>query len=167
MALFFPHPIDLQIDLWRSGQVTVRAKGKDGKEEVESKHLRLPPDLANGMIPLVVKNIGPGAAKTTVSMLVATPKLRVVKLDIASVGEENFSIGGPPRKAIHDEIKVELGGIAGAVAPLIGKEPPNIELWFIGGQAPTFLKVQGPIYPEGPMMTIQLAAPEWPDSASH
>ena len=170
---FFPHPLDLQIDC-RSGQVTVRATGKDGKEEAASSHLRLPPDLANGMVPLVVENMEPGAGKTTVSLLVATPQLlsatpkpRVVKLDIASVGEENFSIVGSPRKAIHNEIKIELGGIAGVVAPMIGKEPPNIELWFLGGQAPVFLREQGPIYPEGPMMTIQLVSPEWPDSAKH
>ena len=28
----------------------------------------------------------------------------------------------------------------------------------------TFAKEQGPLYPEGPMMTIQLASPTWPDT---
>jgi len=159
----FPHPMDLLIDS-RSGQVTVRSTGKDGKEEVKTDHLGLPPDLANGMVPLVVENMGLDAPETQVSLLVATPKPRLVKLVISSHGEETFSVVGSPRKAIHFEIKIELGGVAGVVAPLIGKEPPNIQLWIIGGQAPTFVREQGPIYPEGPMMTIQLASPVWPDS---
>lgn len=159
----FPHPMDVLIDS-RSGQVTVRSTGKDGKEEVITEHLAMPPDLANGMVPLVIKNMRPDAPKAVVSMLVATPKPRLVKLAISNRGDEIFSVAGSPRMAIHYEIKIELGGVAGIVAPLIGKEPPNIQLWTIGGQAPTFVREQGPIYPEGPMMTIQLTGPVWPDS---
>jgi hypothetical protein len=160
---FFPHPMDVLIDA-RSGQVTVRSTGKDGKEEVKTDHLDLPADLANGLVPMVVENILPNAGDTTVSMLVATPKPRVVKLVISHRGEEPFSIVGSPRKGIHYEIKIDLGGVAGVVAPIIGKAPPNIQIWTIGGEAPTFIREQGPLYPEGPMMTIQLASPVWPDS---
>jgi len=94
----------------------------------------------------------------------ATPKPLVVKLVITKRGEDNYSLVGSPRKAIHYEIKIELGGVAGIVAPLIGKEPPNIEIWAVRGLAPTFVREQGPIYPDGPIMTIQLASPAWPDS---
>jgi hypothetical protein len=47
----------------------------------------------------------------------------------------------------------------------VGKAPPNIQLWIIGGLAPTFLREEGPIYAEGPIMTIELASPVWPDAA--
>ena len=160
----FPHPMDVLID-YRSHRVTVRSMGKDGKEEVKSDHLDFPPDLANGMVPLVLENMRPDSVETTVSMVVAAPKPRLVKLIISNRGEENCSVAGARRKATHYEIKIDLGGIAGAVAPLIGKAPPNIQLWIIGGQAPTFAREQGPIYPEGPIMTIQLASPAWPDLA--
>lgn len=159
----FPHPIDLTIDV-HSGQVTVRSTEKDGKEEVNTDHVNLPPDLANGIVPLVLENLRPDTAETTVSMLVATPKPRIVKLILSKQAEESFSVGGFPRKAIHYEIKIELGGLAGVVAPLIGKEPPNIQIWIIAGEAPVFLREQGPLYPDGPMMTIQLTSPVWPDS---
>src|SRR5215469_2471027 len=56
----FPHPMDVLVDA-RSGQVTVRFTGKDGKDEVKSEHLDLPPDLANGMIPALVENLRPDA----------------------------------------------------------------------------------------------------------
>jgi hypothetical protein len=160
---FFPHPMDVLIDT-RNGQVTVRSTGKDGKEEVKTDHLVLPTDLANGMVPFAVENMLPNSSQTTVSMLVITPKPRLVKLAISSSGEEPFSVVGSPRKASHYEIKIELGGVAGVVAPMIGKAPPDIQLWIIGGQAPTFVKEQGPIYAEGPTMTIQLVSPVWPDS---
>jgi hypothetical protein len=158
----FPHPMDILIDA-SSGQVTIRSTGKDGKEEVKTDHLDLPADLANGMVAQVVENMQADAPDTAVSMLVATPKPRIVKLVISNRGEEPFSIVGSPRKAIHYTIKIELGGVAGVVAPLVGKEPPDIQIWTIGGQAPTFVREYGPLYPEGPMMTIQLASPVWAD----
>jgi hypothetical protein len=158
----FPHPIELLIDA-RSGQVTVKSTGKDGKEDVKTDHLKLPPDLANGLVPSIIENIGSGAAETKVSILATTPSPRLVTLSIASHGEEPFSIEGSPRKAIHYEIKIELGGVAGVVAPLIGKQPPNIQIWIIGGPAPCFLKETGPLFQDGPVTTIQLASPIWPD----
>ena len=157
----FPHPMDVLIDS-RSGQVTVRSTGKDGKEEVKTDHIVLPPDLANGIVPIVVENMRSDAPETKVSMLVTTPKLRLVKLAISNHGEEACSLAGSPLKAIRYEIKIELGSVAGLVAPFIGKEPPNIRLWTIGEQAPTFVREQGPLYLEGPLMTIQLASPVWP-----
>jgi len=149
----------------RNGQVTVRATGKDGKEDVQTNHVDLPSDLANGMVPLVIENIPPEKPQTTVSMLVLSPKPRVVKLIISPLGEEPFSIAGASRKAIHYEIRIEIGGVAGLVAPLVGKAPPNVQIWVVGGQAPTFVRVQGPTYADGPVMTIQLASPVWPDSS--
>jgi hypothetical protein len=47
---YFPHSMDVLIDV-SSGQITVRSTGKDGKEEVKTDHLDLPPDLANGRSP--------------------------------------------------------------------------------------------------------------------
>jgi hypothetical protein len=159
----FPHPIDVSIDA-RRNSVTIRSIGKEGNEETKSEHVDLPPDLANGMVPFIIENILPNAPDRTVSMLVATPKPRLVKLAISYRGEEPFSLAGSSRKASHYEIKIELGGISDIVAPMVGKAPPNIEIWTIDGQAPTFIREQGPLYPDGPILTIELASPVWPDS---
>jgi hypothetical protein len=158
---FFPHPMEVFVDA-RSGQFMTRTAGKDGKDEFKSSHFQLPTDLANGMVPLVVENMGPGDSSKTVSMVVATPNPLVAKLVISKIGEDNYSLVGTTRKAVHYEIKIVLGGVAGFVAPLIGKAPPNIEIWTVTGQAPTFVREQGPIYPDGPVMTIQLISPTWP-----
>jgi hypothetical protein len=158
----FPQPMDLSIDVLR-GQVTVRSAGKDGKEEVKSEHMDLPSDLGNGLILSIAKNIRPDTPETKVSMLVATPKPRLIKLAISPAGEEPFSLVGSSRKAMRYEIKIELGGIAGMVAPLIGKQPPNTQIWIIGGEAPAFVREEGPLYEGGPVWTIQLTSPVWPD----
>jgi len=157
----FPHPMDMLIDA-RSGQVTVRSRGKDGKEEVKSEHMDLPSDLANGLIPIAVENMLPATAEMTVSQIVLTPKPRLVKFVITRLGDNNTSVAGSTVKATHYEIKIVLGGIVGFIAPLIGKAPPNIQIWTIGGQATTFAREQGPLYADGPIMTIQLASPTWP-----
>ena len=157
----FPHPMDVLIDAG-SGMVTTRETDKDGKVKVSSDHMTLPPDLANGLIPVVVENMRPAEQGTTVSMVVMTPKPRVVKLVITNLGEENCSVVEVASKASHYEIKIELGGVIGVIAPLVGKAPPNIEVWVIRGLAPTFAREQGPMYAEGPVMNIYLASPVWP-----
>ncbi len=160
---FFPQPLDLAIDT-RSREVTVRTTGKDGKDEVKTEHLDMPPDLVNGMVSLIIKNLRPDAGDTRVSMLVTTPKPRMVKLAISPRGEEPFTLVDSSRKPLHFEIKIELGGVAGMVAPIIGKQPPNIQIWILGGQAPLFIREEGQIYQDSPILTIQLFSPVWPNS---
>lgn len=161
----FPQPLDLYIDCI-ANKVTVRSTGKDGKEDVKVKSMKLPPDLANGLVSAIVENVRPAATETRVPLLVAAPMLRLVTLVVAPHGEDSFSVGGAARKALHYEIKIELGGIVGMVAPMIGKQPPNIQIWVVGGQAPTFVREQGQLYADSPVYTIELAGPTWPD-ASH
>jgi hypothetical protein len=162
---FFPHPMDLSIDV-KSGQVTVRSTGKDGKEEVTTDHMDLPPDLYNSVMIQIAKNLKPDVPETKVSMVVATPKPRLVKLAISPRGEEAFSLAGFERKALAYEIKIELGGVAGVVAPLIGKQPPDLQIWVEGGQAPAIVREEGPVFPGGPIVSIEPASPVWP-SESH
>jgi hypothetical protein len=95
-------------------------------------------------------------------MVAATPKPRLVKLAITPQGEEPFSLGGSERRAMHYVMKVEIGGVAGVIAPLLGKQPPDIHVWILGGEAPAFIKTEGPLYYGGPSWRIELASPVWP-----
>jgi hypothetical protein len=145
-----------------TGEVTVRYTDEDGREKVVTDRLKLPPDMANGIVSTLLKNIRPDATRMTVSMVVATPKPRLVKLVIARQGEEPFSIGGSGRKATHYVAKVEIGGAAGLVAPLVGKQPPDIHIWVLSGEVPAFVKSEGPLYEGGPIWRIELTSPVWP-----
>jgi hypothetical protein len=156
----------MSIDV-QSGQVTVRSKDRDGKEKIETEHLDLPPDLINGLVTSIAKNLSPQTPETKVSMIVATPKPRLVKVAISPQGEETFSIAGSRRKAMRFRLKIEIGGVAGVIAPLIGKAPPEIHIWIAGGEAPAFVREEGPLYENGPIWVIQLSSPVWSDLSPH
>jgi hypothetical protein len=66
------------------------------------------------------------------------------------------------RKATHDVVEIELGGIAGLIAPLLGKQPPPSNVGILGGEAPAFVRMDGPLYAGGPIWRIELASPVWP-----
>jgi hypothetical protein len=159
----FPTPMDLSIDV-PNGRVTSRSKDKDGKDEVHTDQVRVPPDLANGLVAFVVKNIKPNTPETKVSMLVMAPKPLVVKLDITPRGEDPFSLFGMPRKALHYNIQIQLGGLTGVVATLIGKHPHDIQMWILGGDAPTFLREDGQSFADGPIWITEFSSPDWPDT---
>lgn len=146
----FPDPKDVSIDT-NSGRVVVRYTNDSGNEEIKTERMKLPNDLANGLIFTLVKNIPHDSSEMKATMVVTTPKPRLVELVFSAQGTEALSIGGERRRATHYTIKVALGGVSGLVAPLVGKEPPVIQVWVLDGEAPTFIKSQGPLYPGGPI----------------
>lgn len=159
----FPQPLEMSID-GSSGECTVRYADA-GKQKVETEHIDVPPDLANGLIPTLLRNVEAGGPPKTVSFVVPTPKPRLVKLAITAAGDEPFSTGGAGRKATHYVVKVEIGGISGMLAPLVGKQPPDSHVWILGGEAPAFVKSEQPLYLGGPLWRIELVSPVWPRTA--
>ncbi len=158
----FPHPMAVSIDV-PHGLVTVRATD-NGKEKVETSHTDLPADLANGLLMTLLKNIRPEAGEVKVSYVAATPKVRIVRLAIKPDAEESFSTAGAGRKAKHYVIKVEIGGLAGVAAPLVGKQPRDIHMWVLGGNAPAFVRMEGQFYEGGPIWSVELTSPVWPSN---
>jgi hypothetical protein len=159
----FPHPTNVLINV-STGQVTVRYQDKD-LEKVETDRLDLPPDLANGIIPNILKNISPDTKETKVSYLGAAPKPRLVRLSITPNGKETFSVAGARHKATLFTVKVEIGGIAGVIAPLIGKQPADTKVWVVDEGAPAFVRVDQALYVGGPIWSIQVTGPEWGPAA--
>ncbi len=157
----FKRPTDMTIEA-STGKVVIRYTDDDGKEKTITERLKLPPDLANGFVTTLLGDLDPKLPKMTLSMVVATPKPRIVKLEITPAGEDSFLIGGSPRKAMRYMVKIDLGGISGVIAPIIGKQPPDTQIWMVGGRAPGFLKSEGSMFDGGPIWRIELASPEWP-----
>jgi hypothetical protein len=157
----FEQPLDMTID-GPTGHVTVHYKNEHGEEKVEDEQMNLPPDLANGMLITLLKNVRRGALPHSVSLVAVTPKPRLVKLTIAFAGTEPFSIAGSSRKATHYVIKVDIGGIAGVVAPLVGKQPPDSHVWILEGEAPAFVRAKAPMFTGGPVWQMDLVSPVWP-----
>src|SRR6266446_5638176 len=160
----FKRPLETSIDA-SSGEVTVRYTDDHNQEKVTTERLELPADVANGILFTLLKNIQPDVPKTTVSYVAATPKPRLVNLEIIPQGQKPFSIGSVKHKALLYSIKVKIGGVTGAIASLIGKQPPDTQAWVLTGEAPAFARSDGPFSGDGPLLRMELAIPAvWPDS---
>jgi hypothetical protein len=42
-----------------------------------------------------------------------------------------------------------LGGVAGVVAPIVGKQPADYHIWLQSGSPPAFVREEGPLYEGG------------------
>jgi hypothetical protein len=153
-----------QMESWiddASGNVTVQIID-NGKEKRTNKRLNLPADVSNGLLLTLVKNVNP-SAETAVSMVAASSKPRLVKLNIVPAPEKTIKVGAVTHKAQHYIIKTKIGGAAGLTAPLVGKQPPDIHFWILKSEVPTFLEFEGPLSEDGPIWRIEMTAPE-PDA---
>jgi hypothetical protein len=174
----FKDPMEVWIDC-PTGEVRVRDmkparnenddKGgkdnKNNKNNVTTAHMKIPADLANGILPVIMEDF-PDEAEHTVTMLAATPKPRIVKLVLSPQGEDTFLISKTKYKAARYVGKIKIGGVTGAVASLAGKEPPDSEFWVLKGSAPAFLKSSGPLSADNTVWQIELATPTWPGVAA-
>ena len=142
----------------RTGTVTVQTFEK-GKEKTVSRHLDFPDDVANGLLLILLKNVDP-SAETTVSYVVASTKPRMVKWNISPAPEKTVKFGFITLKAQHYIVKTKIGGAAGIIAPLMGKMPPDLHIWLVKSQAPTFLEYEGPLSEDSPIWRIEIASPE-------
>jgi hypothetical protein len=155
----FPLPLEMQLDA--SGDVRVRYTDEDGGSKEERENVDLPADAANGLLPTLLKNVDPKAVPESFGFVAATPKPRLVKLRVSSAGEDRFTTGSETRTATHYVLKVELGGLTGLLAPLVGKQPPDSHVWILGGEAPAFVRSEQPLYAGGPVWRIELTSPVW------
>jgi hypothetical protein len=152
----FKEQSETEIDA-ATGTVTVRMN--DGDKKVTTKHFRIPPDAANGMLIVLLKNLTETTAQSTVSMVAVSSKPRVVQLQISPQEEKTLGFDSVSSKTQHFLIKVKIGGIAGAVAPLVGKQPPGINMWIAKTTAPTFLRSEAPLSEGNPVWRIEISEP--------
>jgi hypothetical protein len=160
----FPQPLEMNLEA--TGKVTVRYQDDKGAQQTATDHFAAPPDLANGIVPKLLMNARPDSMPQSFSLMAATPTPRMVKLLITPAGSERFTIGGTPREAMHYVLKVEIGGVAGVLAPIVGKQPPDSHVWIASGDVPVFVRAEQPFYAGGPVWRIELASPTWPKPAT-
>jgi hypothetical protein len=161
---YFPNPSDYTVDV-ASGNVTSRTIDKDGKEKVEVNHFDLPSDVYNGMVGTILLNAAHNAPEFKVGMLAPAGKGRLVKLAISPDSEGTFHQVGVALKATIFRIKVDLGGVAGVIAPVIGKQPKDTMVWVLEGEVPGFVRQVGQLYEGGPVVSIELSGTSFPRSA--
>lgn len=153
----FKQTMDMTLDT-AAGNVVVHLTDDSGHTKTWTKHMRIPGDLANGIVPYLVRNISPKADNVRVSMIAATPKPRLVHLTISPTDLQTFPFDGSKLQAMRYSISVDIGGLAGPLAKITGREPAPTFVWMISGKVPSFLMAQES-FVGGPVCRIELASP--------
>jgi hypothetical protein len=141
-------------------QALVQEK-KGGEEKRADGPLEMPADLYNGLFLLLARNVV-GDMSLEFQTAVFLPRPRLIKTVLIPAGNENLQVGGLSKKAIRYLVKLELGGLTGVMAPLLGKKPPETRYWFVIGDVPAFVKFEGAMFLNGPVWQIEQAAVRWP-----
>lgn len=139
----------------------VTQEKKDDEEKRSSGPLEMPADLYNGMALTLLKNLAPGAS-ATVQVAAFTPKPRLLNMTLSPVGEETVFVAGHAKKVTRYLVKLEIGGLTGVVASVIGKEPPESRYWLVAGEVPAFARFQGAMFLNGPVWRLDQVMVEWP-----
>lgn len=161
---FFSKSSDCLVE--ENGNVTVHTVGKDGKENVESNHIDLPPNVSNGFAGTMLLNVSKSSGPFKLSVVAPTGKGRLIQLSIDVAGEEPFSpVLGVRRNATVFRVHPELGGIAGVVAPVIGKQPKDVFIWVLEGEVPGLVREIGPLEEGGQVVSVEPAGASYPAAA--
>ncbi len=146
----FPESMDAFVDR-ESGRYTVRYKAdEDSAEEVITGKFELPTDTYNGLLTTLMKNLPTGESKT-VQIIAFTPKPRLVKMLLAPTVQDAVMVGETAMTATRFMIKPQLG----LFASLLIVDLPDVKCWIVEGEAPAFLKFEGPLYFMGPIWRIE------------
>jgi hypothetical protein len=152
---FFEKPVDFSVEM-ATGMVTSRTVDKDGKPQVETWHMDLPDDLANGFVGTLLLNVPHDTAPFRVGILAPVGKGRLIRILISPEGEQSFRMAGQTLRATVFRIHPELGGIVGWVAPLIGLQPKDVMVWVLEGEEPAVVRIVGQLGGFGPVVSSEL-----------
>jgi hypothetical protein len=152
---FFAKQLDMTVD--GAGNVVVHTTEKDGKEKTDTQRIDLPSDDSNGMICALFTNISARAAVNVGIVVPALGKGRLIKLAITPSTPQHFTEVGRTETADVFRMHMDLGGIVGAIAPIVGKQPADTFIWVAEGPAPQIVRLLGSLAEDTPPVSIELA----------
>jgi hypothetical protein len=151
----FPEASEVSFD-----RASGRYRARTGTDEPLEGILELPEDVHNGMTGMLIRNLPTGASSTG-HVVAFTPKPRVLRTDMRPEGEDTYLVGDAARTSARYLVTMEIGGLTGVIASVLGKDPPDLRFWISDGPAPAFLKFEGAMFVKGPRWRIELSAPRW------
>jgi hypothetical protein len=129
-----------------------------GDEETASGELEMPDDLYNGMGLVILKNLPTGdGAPAAVQYAAFLPKPRLLRMELRREGEDRIAFAGDPKRATRYLVHLEIGGLTGVLASLVGKVPPDFRYWLVLGDVPAFARFEGAMYLNGPVWRVEMA----------
>jgi hypothetical protein len=145
----FPETIEASIDR-ESGRYAVRYRAEEGSpEEFVAGEFEMPEDVYNGLLSTLLKNL-PADGSATVQIIAFTPKPRPVKMLLMPASQDTLLMGEAAVTSTRFLVKPQLG----LFASLLVADIPDIKIWVAGGEAPAFLRFEGPLYFMGPVWRI-------------
>jgi hypothetical protein len=155
----FPEELEASVDREKGTYAVRRRRG--GSSDEASGTIDLPQDLYNGMAVLILRNLPKGAAET-VHVLSFTPKPVLVQLELRPAGEDPVVAGPRTLTAAHFVLAPKLGAIRRLGAVMLGKSPSSYHCWMLMADVPAFVRLEGSLYPGGPVLWIEPVSPEGP-----
>jgi hypothetical protein len=152
---FFVKPVDFTVEA-STGIATSRTTDRNGRIHVESEHMDLPDDLANGFVGTLLLNVPQNTTPFRVGMLAPVGGGRLIHILISPEGEQQFHTEGQTLKAAVFRIHPELGGIVGVIAPLIGLQPKDVMVWVLEGEESAVVRIVGQLGGYGPVVNSEL-----------
>jgi len=152
---YFARPIDFAVEA-ATGTATSRTADRNGKIHVESEHIDLSDDLANGFVGTVLLNVPRNTAPFRVGILAPVGGGRLIRILISPEGEQPFHKTGQTLKATVFRIHPELGGIVGFILRLLGIQPKDVMVWVLEGEQPAVVRIVGQLGGYGPVVSSEL-----------
>jgi hypothetical protein len=159
----FPESLDVSMTRATS-QYTVRThSGADGSDQTLTGHLKLPRDVYNGMLTMLLKNLAPGENRT-VRLVAFTPKPMIVPIRLLPVRKKTVKVGEVSKQATLYAIRPQLGGMTRLFGRLLGMLPADDHYycWILNGEIPSFVQFEGPLFLTGPIWRIEVLNPQLP-----
>jgi hypothetical protein len=146
----FPETLEASIDR-ETGRYEVRYRADDDSPvETFAGRFTLPDDAYNGMLSLLLKNM-PSGESAVVQVVAFTPKPRLVKIQLLPLSHDPVLVSDAPRQVTRWAIRPQLG----LFASMLIADVPDVHCWILPGEAPAFLKAEGPLYFQGPIWRIE------------
>ena len=149
----FPESMDVFFER-TSGRYRITSMEK-GREKTSSGTLDLPPDVYNGMIAMILRNL-PTRRAETVHFVAFTPTPRVVQVELQPAGAQKLQLGEQETHATRFVVKARLGSLQSIVAAVLGKKPSEYECVIWTKDVPAFVRCDGPLRLNGPAYRFEL-----------
>jgi hypothetical protein len=145
----FPETIEANIDR-ATERYEVRYRADDDSPlETLTGGFTLPNDVYNGLLSTLMKNL-PDGGSATVQIIAFTPKPRLVTMLLTPTAQDSVQVNQAALTATRFLVKPQLG----LIASLLITNVPDLKCWILGGEAPAFIRFEGPLYLMGPIWRI-------------
>jgi hypothetical protein len=145
----FPETIEARVDRATSRYHVRYRADEDSPEETLTGSFELPLDVYNGLLSTLMKNL-PAGDSVVVQVVAFTPKPRLVKMLLTPAAEDPMQVNEASVTATRFLVRPQLG----LFASLLIADIPDVKCWIANGEAPAFLRFEGPLYFMGPVWRI-------------